>query len=227
MGKNKQIILILILFNSFCSLLFAQDLYSNLSKEICECIEKENVKSLEEMNPCFENVIIDNLREIKAYYNVATLDEIDMDELGNKLGARLINECKETTKLISTEYLKDEPIIEKQENLTCDELKQGDFYYLTKRINSNVSDTTYVTISNQMFLERMNYGKNYSLLNIIWKDDCKFDLEFKESNDPFKKELSKPGDIYQYEIITNDTKSVKLKLKWKQEEYQIELFKLE
>lgn len=72
----------------------------------------------------------------------------------------------------------------------------------------------------------MRNGRTYSLLEIKWKNECKFELEFQESNDPLKKEISQPGDIYKYEILVNDENSIFLKTFWQKREYQFELVKI-
>lgn len=43
----------------------------------------------------------------------------------------------------------------KQPDLKCDDLKNRDFYYLTERPQNGIVDTTLLTISNKIFLERM------------------------------------------------------------------------
>lgn len=72
----------------------------------------------------------------------------------------------------------------------------------------------------------MKNGRTYALLHIKWKDNCEFDLTFKESNDPMKKEFSKSGDVYEYEILTNTSESVFLKTTWMDRSYQFELIKI-
>jgi len=138
----------------------------------------------------------------------------------------MIKECQYVIDTFQPGIVGNEEKVTKQPDLKCDNLKNGDFYYLTKRTEDGIVDTTFVTISNDMFLERMKNGRTYSLLNIKWQDNCKFDLIFKESNDPMKKEISKPGDVYKYEILTNGNKSLFLKTTWMDRSYQFELIKI-
>ena len=206
---------------------YAQDIFDNLSKKLCECIEKEQVKSPDGIQPCFENLLVDNLIEVKKYYNAKTINDVDMDDFGGKIGARMIKECEYVADNFPSGVVGSEKKVEKQENLDCKSLKKGNFYYLTGSPNSKVLDTTFVTVSNNMFLERMKNGRTYSLLNVNWKDNCKFDLIFKESNDPIKKTMSEPGEKYEYEILSNNEKSVFLKVLWGKTEHQFELFKID
>ena len=170
---------------------------------------------------------MNNWSGVKTYYNVQSLEDIDMEQLGVKIGTRMLKECQYMVDNFSPDNGETTKIVEKQPDLTCEDLKNGDFYYVLERPDLGVKDTTYVTISNEMFLERMNNGKTYSLLNIEWKDNCEFDLIFKKSNDPIKKELSKPGDIYEYEILTNTDKSVFIKITWMNRTQQFELVKMD
>jgi hypothetical protein len=221
---NSFYFLIILLFSSQVT---GQDTYNRLAQKICKCLEQKNISLIKEMPSCFEDVVVENYKEIKALYNAKSMEEINTEELGNKIGVILLKECDYALKLFSNQQKQEEKIILKQENLTCESLKSGDFYYLNGRSNTSVPDTTFVTISNKIFLERMNNGRTYSLLSIDWIDDCKFELKFTESNDPFKKELSKPGDTYLYEVMTNGKESIIVKIYWKKEEFQVELFKIQ
>jgi hypothetical protein len=89
---------------------------------------------------------------------------------------------------------------------------------------TKTKDTTFVTIKDNMFLERMNNGRTYAMLDIKWKNDCEFELIFKDSNDPIKSEMSKPGEKYRYQAVSSTSNSHILKLLWKKKEYKIEFF---
>lgn len=227
MKRPYQIILPFLICFGVNTNLSAQEIIDKLSKKLCKCVEKGEVKNVSEMGPCFEELLINNLKEIKEYYNAETMDDIDMGEIGNKIGAKMIKECEYVVKTFPTTMAGNEKEVTKEPDLKCDDLKSGNFYYLTTRPEVGIMDTTFVTISNNMFLERMKNGRTYSMLNIKWKDDCRFDLVFIESNDPFKKELSKPGDVYEYEVLTNGNESLFIKSNWMGRNYQFELIKIE
>ncbi len=226
MNKKHYTLILTILFIGFNYSLNAQDIIDKLSKKLCKCIEKQEVKNPDEMGPCFEDLLIKNFNEIKEHYDAKTMDDLDMETIGNKIGAKMIKECPYVLDNFPTGIVGNEEKVTKQQDLNCDDLKNGDFYYLTKRPDMGIVDTTFVTISKNMFLERMKNGRTYSLLDIKWKDNCEFDLIFKESNDPLKKEVSKAGDVYEYEILTNGIESFFLKVNWMERTYQFELFKI-
>lgn len=226
MKINFKTILFTLVFVTASSQLFSQDLVNKLSKQLCECLEKEQIKDPNEMNGCFEDIIVNNLKDIKEYYKAKTLDEINMEEFGGKIGAKLIKECQYVLDNFNSGGLDDDQKVDKQSDLKCDDIKRGDFYYTQKNIDKGI-DTTYVTITDTMFLERMKNGKTFSLLDIKWTSNCEFTLTFNNSNDPFKKQMSKKGDIYQYEVLQNNANSVFLQFNWKGKEYQFEMVKIE
>jgi hypothetical protein len=69
------------------------------------------------------------------------------------------------------------------------------FYY----IEPNENKKTAVTIENGIWLENFADG-TYSKLNFQWTSDCEFEIEFIESNNVARKNLSHKGDKYQYGI---------------------------
>ena len=226
MKKKYRILTLIFLLIGTSYNLSAQDIIDRLSKKLCKCIEKAEVKNATEMGPCFEDLLISNLKEIKEFYNAETIDDIDTAEFGNKISAKMIKECHYVLDNFPSGVVGNQEKVIKQPDLKCDDLKKGDFFYLNERPEVGIVDTTFVTISNNMFLERMKNGRTYSLLNIKWKDNCEFDLIFKESNDPMKKEYSKSGDVYEYEILTNGNESLFLKTTWMERSYQFELIKM-
>lgn len=226
MKETYRIILISIILLGTSYNLSAQDIIDKLTKELCKCIEKQETKTTNDIGPCYEDLLINNLKEIKKFYKTDTLEDIDFEQIGNKIGVKMVKECPYVLDNFPSGVVGDQEKVDKQPDLNCEDLKKGDFYYLTERPIDGIKDTTFVTISNDMFLERMRAGKTYSLLNIKWKDNCEFDLIFNESNDPMKKEFSKTGDTYEYEILTNSSESVFLKTTWMNRSYQFELIKL-
>lgn len=221
-----RLILALILFSSSLTLL-AQDLPKKMAKKICKCSEKKNITKIEDMDPCFEKVVMDNIKGLYKYYKVETLDEIDFDGLGAEIGTYLIKDCDYLAEYLTNENnkLSDDFVI--KENLDCTILKNGDFYYYQENFETKKNDTTYVTIKEDMFLERMNNGKTYSKLKVEWLDECKFELTFENSNDPVKNAFSKTGDKYLYEVIDSTTNYFTIKLNWNGQDYKFDLFKSE
>ena len=203
-----------------------QDMSEKLSKKICTCLEKEKIKSTEKMEQCFEKILISNLEEIYKVYKIKSLDDFDFEKLGIDIGIKLMKNCDYAMEnLTNVENKFDEDFVSNKD-LDCTEFKNGEFYYLLLNPTSNSIDTTFVTIKNKMYLERMNHGRSYSLLDINWVSDCKFNLVFKDSNDNYKNTLSEPGDIYKYEIVSSTPNSFILKLFWGKQEYKIDFYKI-
>jgi len=223
---NKTLIIFFLVIT--CSLSsFSQDMSSKLAKEICACLEKEKVTSIEKMNPCFEKVFVNNLKEIYKVYKIKTIEELDLDKFGVEVGSKLMKECDYAINNLTPDENKFEKDFVPKKNLDCSNLKAGDFYYLTANTDTQKSDTTFVTIKKKMFLERMNNGRTYSMLDINWLEKCKFELIFKDSNDPIKNGMSEPGDKYKYQMVSSTPNSYILKLFWKKREFKVEFFKTE
>ncbi|MFN7261174.1 MAG: hypothetical protein ACK5TU_14835 [Cyclobacteriaceae bacterium] len=79
---------------------------------------------------------------------------------------------------------------------TCkDFLKYKKYKYLEAS-----GDTVNLSIENGIWIDRFKDG-TYSKLKFIWVSDCEFDIEFIESDNRLRKNFSKPGDKYRYQII--------------------------
>jgi hypothetical protein len=61
-------------------------------------------------------------------------------------------------------------------------------------------DTVHVTLSDGTWTERFTDG-TYSKLKFYWVNNCEFYLEFIESNNHTRKNLSRPGDKYSYQVL--------------------------
>lgn len=221
---NKTLIIFFLIISfSFSS--FGQGMPEKLAKKICKCMEKEKITTIEEMTPCFEKVLVDNLKEIYKVYKITSLEEFDFDKLGLEIGIKLMKECDYVLENLTPDEYKFKKDFVPEQTLDCSKLKTGEFHYLTLNTLTKTNDTTFVTIKNNMFLERMNSGRTYSMLDINWIDDCKFELIFKDSNDPIKSVMSESGEKYNYEVVSSTSNSFILKLFWRKKEYKIELFK--
>jgi hypothetical protein len=217
------LILSLTLLTSCGNELSGQEIFDNLSKEMCECVELAKYKNAREIGPCYDKLFEKHGKLIREYYNAKELTESQVYEFENKIAAKTVSNC---------EYIKNNFPIgivgekrTKQLNIKCEELRESKFYYLTQRPDSQIQDTTFVSISKDKYLENMRDKTTYSRSKINWKDNCKFDLIFEESNDPFKKEMFEKGQVFNYEIIDNQDDSFFLELEWKGKVYQSQMFK--
>ena len=219
------LILSLTLLTSCGNKLSGQELIDKLSKQMCECVELAEYKNASEIEPCYDKLFKKNGKLIREYYHTKVLTESQIYEFGNKIAAKTVENCEYIKKNFPTGIVGEKRT--KQPNVKCEELRESKFYYLTQRPDSKIQDTTFVSISKDEYLEKMRNRTTYSRSKISWKDNCKFDLIFEESNDPFKKEMFKKGQVFNYEIIANENDSFFLELEWKGKVYQSQMFKIE
>lgn len=208
----KRILLIVFSHVVFSQCTYGQDLYDKLSRNLCKCLEKENVTDLRNDYRCLETILLDNMNDLIDYHGLKSITEFDAQEFAHILLGRMAKECKYLMELYKDSITKYNPQFVPDANPQCSDIHIGDFYYVQVNPETQSNDTTYVTFTDEEYLERMQNGKTYSRLSLKWESDCRFKLKFIESNDPFKNSLSKPNDIYEYEIkkVTNDLFIVQL-----------------
>ncbi len=61
-------------------------------------------------------------------------------------------------------------------------------------------DTVHLDLNKDYWIDRFDDG-TYSKLSFRWLTECEFEISFIESNNRFRKNLSKPGDKYRYTLI--------------------------
>jgi hypothetical protein len=217
-------ILSFLLLTSCGNKLSGQDIVDKLTKELCKCFELAEYKNSSETGPCYDELFKKNEKIIREYYKTNELSESQIYEFGNKIAAKSVDNCDYIKNNFPTGIVGEKRA--KQLNVKCEDLKNGEYYYLTQRPNSDIQDTTFVTISNDKYLEKMRNKTTYSQSKIIWKNDCKYDLMFEESDDPFRKELLKNGDLFSYEVIANENESFFAEINHKGRVYQYQIFKI-
>lgn len=74
-------------------------------------------------------------------------------------------------------------------------LSHKNYYYL-----ESTGDTVRLSLANGFWTERF-IDKTYSKLSFKWTGDCSFEISFISSSNLIRKNYSKPGDIYKYQII--------------------------
>jgi hypothetical protein len=167
-----------------------------LNRAYCECLEdtKDLPDSLR-VDSCDVRVLTDTLGNIET--------DSAAEVLLNELHVYLQRNCKDYVRLLDS-LDKDEnwKRIDKKEktrltDIQCQEfIKYKQLYYIEPTL-----DTTYVTIENDIWTERLKRGQYESRLSMKWTTGCDFTLTFIESNDPVKGKLSKKGDKYTYRIL--------------------------
>lgn len=201
-----------------------QEIIDHLSNEMCLCIELAEYKNATEIEPCHEELFTKNRRLAEEFYHTDKLSDAQIFELKNKIAAKMLYTCKYLKENFPTGLL--DKKVPKKLNLDCDKLKVGKFYYLTQRPDSKIQDTTFVTISKDEYLEKMRNNTTYSRLKIVWKDNCKYDLIFQESDDPLKKEMFHKGQVFNYEIINEEDESIFVEINWEGQTYVGQMFKI-
>ncbi len=220
---NKTLLLLLLFFIPFINT--GQNLQDELAKKMCDCFENEALRNRKALDRCYETVFFKNISEVYTHLNIESIEDPKVESFLIEVGLSVSKLCPSINELLfDPEQKKYETIVPK-ENLTCADFKNGDFYYVIKNTSTKQNDTTYVSIKDQMYLENFNKGKNYSLLDINWTNDCEFDLVFKHSNDVMKGTVSKPGDTYHYEVIDRTEQSLIIKLEWLNQSQYFEFFK--
>jgi hypothetical protein len=81
------------------------------------------------------------------------------------------------------------------------------FYYLEQD-----GKKVHVTIDNGKWIEKFEDG-TYSNLNFKWTSDCEFEIEFIESNNNMRKNLSFKGDKYNYVLYETKDNDLKFYVK--------------
>jgi hypothetical protein len=204
--------------------LSGQKIVDELAAEICGCIELKEYKNASEIEPCFDELFKEKKKLIHAHYRTTKPTESQFIELHNKTIAKMAYSCDYILKNFPTGFVGQTRA--KQQNVSCSGLKDGEFFYLLQTPDPKITDTAFVSISGDIYLEKMRNRTTYSRLNIVWKDDCNFDLIFEESNDPLKMELFKKGQVLNYEVIANEDESFFVEGNWKGTIFQYQMFKI-
>lgn len=161
-----------------------------IAANICNCLNDNTdlVDSLK-LDKCFD----------RYYKDLLKLPEKEYYEKANKIEAYLSKSCKEYLEsfgdLIEGDWIIIKNIKYLQDSNYLGFMDYSDLYYIEPN-----SDTTMVKIQNGIWSEKFDSAL-FSTLKITYTDSTSFYLEFIESNHPFKKNLSKPGDTYRYYIL--------------------------
>lgn len=181
----------------FCHACDSEVDIESAASEICDCLGSPESLDSAKFNNCYDNI----LEKETAW--------IFDDEKLNKINAQIIKSlgrnCKAAamgdTGLSENSDIK---VIEEDREpaLSVDEcrkftLQEGLFYV------EAYGDTTNLSLKNDTYIETFPDG-SYSKLKFRWTDGCNFEIEFVESNHYIKKNMSEPGEVYQYTVIDHD-----------------------
>jgi hypothetical protein len=167
----------------------------SLINEICKSII-ENVEQSDSIK-----ITMAYNRHLFPYLSKYAKEEQEI--IWENLFFRLQRNCKEFKEIVDkvSEQKGDWKSIDKKpvtisSKKTCkDFLRHKKYKYL-----ETSGDTVNLSIKNGFWIDRFEDG-TYSKLKFNWISDCEFDIEFIESDNQSRKNFSKPGDKYRYQII--------------------------
>lgn len=181
----------------FSDLLTAQEQNKrdSIANLICKTIiENRTDDDTTRINIAFEKYL---------YTFLATYNETEREEVFTNIYYRLQRNCLEFKKILQKiipnqgdwEMLTEKPT-SKVTAQDCREFKQKRYYYY---LEANGSKTR-VEIHEGFWTDTFT-DSTYSKLKFKWLNDCEFEIEFIESNNESRKNMSKKGDTYRYSII--------------------------
>jgi hypothetical protein len=154
-------------------------------------------------------------REISQKHIYPVVIKIDTSKRGDAfkfISARLQRNCNEFKLMIERMYPNKgdwvhedkKPISSLDKEICKDFIQIGKYYYLEAN-----GDTVHLTIENNIWEDHFLDG-TYSKLKFYWTGDCEFEIEFVDSNNETRKNFSRPGDKYKYQILEKDNGYYKL-----------------
>lgn len=197
--KMMRSLIIILTFMTFLSYGQTQVTKDSLINEICKMISEESTDT--------DSAKINEAYKKHLYPFLAKYSQDKWYEIAESIHFRMQVICGAFTEAL----LKAEPpnqewewIIEKPkyfpDKKTCRDIDKNDDYIYIE----STGDTVRLSIKNGYWIDTFK-DKTYSKLKIHWLTDCEFEIEFIESNNRIRKNLSKKGDRYKYYIIEKGT----------------------
>lgn len=151
--------------------------------------------------PDSTKVIIVFQEHLKPY--LSRFPENQAEEIWSNIYFRLQRNCSEFRRILqalrspSEEWNEvGERPVSKLNKKTCREfLQQKNCRYVQAP-----GDTVMLTVNDGYWIDHFKDG-TYSKLKFTWIDECEFEIEFIESNNDVRKNFSKPGDRYRYQLL--------------------------
>jgi hypothetical protein len=180
-------------------LLFSQNVEDKVLDDLCLEIKKAKHLSNEEK-------LIQLDKQLILY--LSNFNENEVEEKFDYIFIRLQKVCEEFSLLIQEIMppnvrdnwvkLSERPNIEISDE-ELDEFKKHSLYYYYEYDGS----ITNVTIMDNLWIDNF-IDSTSSKLKFRWVDNTKFEIEFIESDNNTRKNLSKPGEKYYYQIINRE-----------------------
>ena len=179
----KQILLGLVVMSSFS--LVAQTTMDKTLNAACDCINKKNSADVVDYDSylalvieCASPVILKNQEELKDELNIKTRDEMEaIEEIGGKVGERLVLECPKFMELTLKVLGEDEEMMD----MALDE------YSDTEADDDEMTEAgTVVTINKAFPCQITLKNQEGETLNFIWTDPIDIDDQFVSNPDNLK-----------------------------------------
>ena len=204
MKTMRLTIAILLLF--FCKFTFAQsiDIIDSLAIEMCESVKVNSNQTITNI----DSILLENY--INSF--ITNSQASDKDSLFLCIVLRLEKNCDEYSKIAfeQTENYGDwmmhtEQPISSLEKIDCDNFYDIErFSYL-----ESTGDIVHLELKDGYWVDHFKDG-TFSKLKLRKTNDCEFEIEFIESNNNIRKNFSKKGDKYIYQILTQNTRFYEL-----------------
>ncbi len=177
----------------------AQNLVTQTSEEICDCLKRADPREMESIDNC--------VMEGLSAPAIIGLSNEKYDAFYDKLMIHINKNCKRFHE-----------IYQKEENeftlasgwKLLEEIPESSISPITAKAFFQHNELFYMTsdgaviqckIDDTQWIEYLNEGKYYSKCSMEWIKDGEFEIAFEESNHPVKSQLSKKGEIYRYRLI--------------------------
>jgi hypothetical protein len=192
----KVFLVISFLAMSFASAAQTQAQKDSVAIEIC--------KTLNETSELKDSLRIRNAFAAHVYKFADRFSESTQPELLEGIFLRAQRLCPQLRKLLAQvsppagdwKRVAEKPM-GKAKKKDCRAFLSHDQY--SYRESDGISSVA-VSIKKGIWVETFADG-TYSKLRLKWIGDCEFDLEFIESNNAIRKNMSKPGEKYRYRIL--------------------------
>lgn len=171
----------------------------SLTYEFCDFLKESQLSDKKKYEVLNEELIIPYLRKLK---------NTDPEQVYQQIFFRMQRNCLELILLLERldpRSQEKERMVEKPKtqlsSAQIEEFKKiSKFYYL-----ESDGVKTKVVVKDGKWLDKFK-DKSFSKLHMRWIGEAEFELEFIESNNITRKNLSIPGDKYNYQVISKEDK---------------------
>jgi hypothetical protein len=167
---------------------------------------KEMCKTLKATNDKLDSLRFSEITELHLNPFFALYPKDEADKIWTIIYFRFQRDCMEFNQMLNRKSpakdgvsLVEERPKTKLNKKDCQKFfDRKDYWYI-----ENNGDTTNLKIENGLWIDKFKDG-TFSKLRVKRTSDCTFEIEFIESNNVTRKNFSRPGDKYIYQIINKE-----------------------